>query len=95
MSINLKIMKRYLCVPIPQEIWSALSKTFYDGSDELQVFTLNQRAFTAKLSGGSLYDFFGELIEIFHVLDHQDKVVMKDDEYNLYSFYPHVFVPFL
>ena len=41
-------MKRYLRLPTTQEIWSALSKAFYDGSDELQVFTLNQKAFTAK-----------------------------------------------
>ena len=48
MSISLEIMKRYLRLPTTQEIWSALSKAFYDGSDELQVFTLNQRAFAAK-----------------------------------------------
>ena len=41
-------MKPYLrLLPTAQEIWSALSKVFYDGSDELQVFTLNQRTFTA------------------------------------------------
>ncbi|RVW75596.1 hypothetical protein CK203_059082 [Vitis vinifera] len=37
MSMNPKIMKRYLRLPIAQETWSALSKAFYDGSDELQV----------------------------------------------------------
>ena len=36
-------MKRYLRLPTAQEIWSALSKDFYDGSDELQVFTLNKK----------------------------------------------------
>ena len=40
--------------PTAQEIWSALSKAFYDGSNELQVFTLNQKAFTAKQNGRSL-----------------------------------------
>ena len=71
-------MKWYLRLPIAQEIWSALSKAFYDRSDELQVFTLNQRAFTTKSSGRSLSKFYGELTEIFHELDHRDKVVMKD-----------------
>ena len=51
-------------------IWSALSKAFYDGSDELHVFTLNQRAFIAKQSGKSLSEFYGELTVIFHELDH-------------------------
>ena len=43
---GLKIMKCYLRLPIAQEIWSELSNDFYTGTDELQVFTLNQRAQT-------------------------------------------------
>ena len=75
-----EIMKHYLRLPTAQEIWSALSKVFYDGSDELQVFTLNQKAFIAKQSGRSLFEYYGELTEIFCKLDHRDKVVMKDPE---------------
>ena len=71
-------MKRYLRLPTAQEIWSPLSKTFYDGSDELQVFTLNQKAFTAKQSGMFLSEYYGELTEFFCELDHRDKGVMKD-----------------
>ena len=78
MFMSLEIMKHYLCLPTTQEIWSALSKAFHDGSDELQVFTLNQNAFTAKQSGESLYEFYEELTNIFHKLDHRDKVVMKN-----------------
>ena len=73
-------MKRYLRLPTAQEIWSALSKAFYDGSDELQVFNLNKKAFTAKQSDKSLSEYYGELTEIFCQLDHRDKVVMKDPE---------------
>jgi hypothetical protein len=47
MSMMPEIMKRYLRLSTAHEIWSALSKAFYDGSDELQVFVLNQKAFTA------------------------------------------------
>ena len=65
-------------LPTAQEIWSALSKVFYDGSDELQVFALNQKAFTAKQSGRSLSKYYGELTEIFCKLNHRDKVFMKD-----------------
>ena len=77
MSMSPEIMKRYLRLPTAQEIWSALSKAFY-GSDELQVFTLNKKAFTVKQSGRSLSEYYGKLIEFFCKLDHQDKVVMKD-----------------
>ncbi|KAH9751848.1 retrovirus-related pol polyprotein from transposon RE1 [Citrus sinensis] len=62
------------------EIWDVLSKAFYDGSDELQVFTLNQKAFSTKQNGQPLSKFYGELVEIFRELDHRDKVVMKDPE---------------
>ncbi|RVW81636.1 hypothetical protein CK203_044506 [Vitis vinifera] len=77
MSMSPKIMKHYSRLRTAQEIWSALSKAFYDGSDELQVFTLNKKAFTAKQSGRSLSEYYGELTEIFCKLDHRDKVVMK------------------
>ncbi|KAH9768480.1 Integrase catalytic domain-containing protein [Citrus sinensis] len=77
-SMSPEIMKRYLRIPTAYEIWDALSKAFYDGSDELQVFTLNQKAFSTKQNGQPLSKFYGELIEIFRELDHRDKVVMKN-----------------
>ena len=80
MSMTPEIMKRYLRIPTAYEIWSALSKAFYDGSDELQVFALNQKAFTAKQSNKTLSEYYGELTEVFRELDHRDKVVMKDPE---------------
>ena len=80
MSMSPKIMKRYLSLPTTQEIWSVFSKPFYDGSDELQVFTLNKKVFTTKQSGRSLSECYGEITEIFCELDHWDKVVMKDPE---------------
>ena len=61
MSMSPKIMKHYLRLPTTQEIWNALSKAFYDESNELQVFTLNQRAFIVKQSDMSLSEFYGEL----------------------------------
>ena len=67
-------------LPTAQEIWSALSKVFYDGSDELQVFTLNQKAFTAKQNNRSFFEYYGELTDFFCELDHRDKLVMKDPE---------------
>ncbi|KAJ0086264.1 hypothetical protein Patl1_07011 [Pistacia atlantica] len=33
MSMSPEIMKRYLRLSIAREIWSALSKAFYSGSD--------------------------------------------------------------
>ncbi|XP_048229206.1 uncharacterized protein LOC125369892 [Ricinus communis] len=80
MSMSPEIMKRYLRLSIAHEIWTALSKAFYDGSDELQLFSLNQKAFAAKQNRRSLSEYYGELTAIFQELDHRDKVVMKDPD---------------
>ncbi|KAL6289742.1 hypothetical protein ACE6H2_007252 [Prunus campanulata] len=69
-EIGLKMVK---------EIWDALLTTFFDGIDEVQVFTLNQKAFATKQNGKSLTNYFGELIAIFQGLDHRDTVVMSFD----------------
>ena len=79
MSMSPEIMKRYIRLPTARDIWKDLSKAFYDGVDELQVFTLNQRAFSAKQNGKPLSIYYGELTEIFSELDHRDKVVMVDE----------------
>ena len=86
MSLSPEIMKRYIRLPPARDIWQALSKAFYDGADELQVFTLNQRAFSAKQNGRPLSIYYGELTEIFNELDHRDKVVMVD-ETNIASYH--------
>ncbi|WVZ21044.1 hypothetical protein V8G54_008366 [Vigna mungo] len=80
LSMSPEIMKRYLHLATTHEIWSALSKAFYDGSDEVQVFTLNQKAFTAKQNGRPLSEYYIELMENFQELDYRDKVIMKDPE---------------
>ena len=81
MSMSSKIMKQSIRLPTAQDIWKALSKAFYVGADELQVFTFNQRAFSAKQNGRPLSIYYGELSEIFSELDHRDKVVMVDETY--------------
>ncbi|KAL5864617.1 hypothetical protein ACOSQ3_002131 [Xanthoceras sorbifolium] len=78
MSMSPDIMKRYLRLPTAQEIWNALSKAFYDGSDELRVFSLNQKVFATRQSGKTLSEYYGELTKIFHELDHHDTIIMKD-----------------
>ncbi|KAL5803347.1 hypothetical protein ACOSQ4_031652 [Xanthoceras sorbifolium] len=63
-----------------REIWSALAKAFYDGSDETQVFARNQRGFSIRQSGRTLPTYYGELTEIFQELDYRDNINMKDPE---------------
>ncbi|KAJ0076641.1 hypothetical protein Patl1_35374 [Pistacia atlantica] len=41
-SMSPEIMKQYLRLRTAREISNALAKDFYDGSDEAQIFALNQ-----------------------------------------------------
>jgi len=74
------IMKRYIRLRTAREIWNALSKAFYDGADEMQLFSLNQKAFSLKQMGRLLSIYYGDLVEIFQELDHRDRTIMKDPE---------------
>ena len=46
----------------------------------MQVFILNQKAFSAKQGGKSLTEYYKELTEVFQELDYRDKVAMKDSD---------------
>jgi len=74
------IMKRYIQLRTAREIWNALSKAFYDGADETQLFSLNQKAFSLKQMGRLLSIYYGDLVEIFQELDHRDRTIMKDPD---------------
>jgi hypothetical protein len=77
MSMSLEIMKWYLHLPTARDIWKALSKVFYDGIDELQVFSFNKKAFYAIQKGRALSVYYIELTKKFSELDHHDKVIME------------------
>ena len=79
-SMSPEIMKHYLRLRTAREIWNALAKAFYDGSDESQIFALNQRAFSTKQVGRPLSTYYGDLVEIFQELDYRDKVIIKDPD---------------
>jgi hypothetical protein len=75
-----EIIKRYLRLPTAHDIWKALSKAFYDGTNELQVFALNKKVLSAKQKGRTLSVYYGELTEISGELDHRDKVIMESEK---------------
>jgi hypothetical protein len=46
----------------------------------MQLFSLNQKAFSLKQMGRLLSIYYGVLVEIFQELDHRDRTIMKDPE---------------
>jgi len=70
-SMSPHLMQRFIRLATAKEIWEAIAKTFYDGSDETCLFELNKKSFTAKQNGRPLSTFYNELVEIFQEIDHR------------------------
>ncbi|XP_068649512.1 uncharacterized protein [Aristolochia californica] len=79
-SMSPDIMKCYIWLRTAREIWNALEKAFYDGSDESQLFSLNQRDFSTKQTGCPLSTYYGDRVKNFQELDHHDRIIMKDPD---------------
>ena len=47
-SMSPTLMQRFIRFQTAKEIWDVVSKTFYDGSYETQLFELNQKSFTTR-----------------------------------------------
>ncbi|KAK3023399.1 hypothetical protein RJ639_044732 [Escallonia herrerae] len=70
-SMSQSLMQQFIRLSIAKEIWEAVSKTFYDGSDEARLFELNQKSFSTTQNGRSLSTYYNELIAIFQEIDHK------------------------
>lgn len=68
-SMSQSLIKRFIRLSTAAEIWEAVGKTFYDGTDETQLFELNRRSFNTKQNGRSLPMYYNELISIFQEID--------------------------
>lgn len=80
------LMRRFIRLPTMASIWSALKSSFVDDKDEVQVYTLNQRAARKKQNRRPVSIYFGELMEVFQELDHLTTLAMKfDPDLQLYK----------
>ncbi|XP_012845959.1 PREDICTED: uncharacterized protein LOC105965962 [Erythranthe guttata] len=70
-SMSPPLMQRFIRLSTAKEIWEAVAKTFYDGSDETRLFELNRKSFTTTQDGRPLSTYYNELVEIFQEIDHR------------------------
>ncbi|KAH9726800.1 hypothetical protein KPL70_008430 [Citrus sinensis] len=70
-SMSPSLMQRFIRLPTSKDIWEAVSKTFYDGTDETCIFELNHRSFSTKQDGRPLPTYYNELVSIFQEIDHR------------------------
>lgn len=61
-----------------------MAKTFYDRTDETQLFELNRRSFGTRQNGRTLALYYNELIGIFQEIDTR-LMVHEDDVNNVVS----------
>ena len=71
-SMSPELMGRFIRLRTAKEIWAAVKKVFYDGSDESQVYELNRKAFTLKQNGQPVSKYYSMLQSLFQELDHRD-----------------------
>ncbi|KAI5324530.1 hypothetical protein L3X38_033603 [Prunus dulcis] len=76
-SMSPELMGRFIRLRTAKEIWVAVKKVFYDGSDESQVYELNRKAFTLKQNGQPVSKYYSMLQSLFQELDHRDPPSME------------------
>ncbi|KAF2325321.1 hypothetical protein GH714_026534 [Hevea brasiliensis] len=64
------LMQRFIRLSIANEIWEAVSRAFYDGSDETRLL-LNRKSFSTTQNGRPLSTCYNELVAIFQEIDHR------------------------
>ena len=57
-SMSPTLMQRFIRLQTAKEIWDAVSKIFYDRSDETQLFELNRKSFTTQQNGRPLPSYY-------------------------------------
>lgn len=68
-SMSPTLMCRFIRLKTAVEIWNAVSKTFYDGTDETQLFELNRKSFNTRQNGRPLPTYYNELVSLFQEID--------------------------
>lgn len=68
-SMSPTLMHHFIRLKTAAEIWDAVSKMFYDGSDETQLFELNRKTFITRQNGRPLPTCYNELVSLFQEID--------------------------
>ena len=68
-SMSPSLIRRFIRLQTAAEIWEAVGKTFFDGTDETQLFELNRRSFNTRQGGRALPTYYNELVSIFQEID--------------------------
>lgn len=63
------LIQRFIRLSTAKETWEAVSKTFYDGSDETHLIELNQNS--TRQDSKPLSTYYNELVIIFQEIDHK------------------------
>jgi hypothetical protein len=60
-SIEPRLRGSYIRYHTARDIWKADTMTYYDGDDEVQVYTLNRQVMCVKQEGRAIEEYFDEL----------------------------------
>jgi hypothetical protein len=68
-SLEPRLKSKYIRHPTARDVWQALATTFYDGSDEAQVFDLNRCVSRIKQGGRAIDIYYDELHGLWQEID--------------------------
>jgi response regulator RpfG family c-di-GMP phosphodiesterase len=68
-SLEPRLRSKYIRHSTAQDVWKALATTYYDGSDEVQVFALNRKVARLKQEGMTVEEFYDELQAVWQEID--------------------------
>jgi hypothetical protein len=68
-SLESNLTDKFIRFPTTKEVWDALSTTFYDGSDAVQVFELNKRVARLKQLGRPVEEYYNDLQSLWQEID--------------------------
>jgi gag-polypeptide of LTR copia-type len=68
-SLEPWLRNKYIRHPTARDVWKALATTYYDESDETQIFALNRKVTRLKQEGKTVEEFYDELQTLWQEID--------------------------
>lgn len=87
-SLEPRLRSKYIRHPTARDVWKALATTYYDGSDETQIFALNRKVTKLKQEEKIVEEFYDELQALWQEIDYRCPNPMDTpgdtDKFNLF-----------
>ena len=71
------LMNLYVPMPIPKSIWTALSQTYYEGTDRSAIYDLSRRVMQMSQDGRPVSIYYPNLRAIWKELEYRKPITFS------------------